>query len=70
MHCLIWLGYALCRAATQPLYPLLQQLANSNPTTPLGQAAKFYAAFSYVPAIQKLQAAAAAYSTKHGVLFP
>lgn len=60
----------LRRAATQPLYPLLLQLANSNPTTPLGAVAKFYAAFAYVPAIQKLQAAAAAYSTKSGVLLP
>lgn len=58
------------RAATGPLLPLLQQLANSNPTDPLGQVASFYAGFAYVPALQKLQAAATAYATKSGVLLP
>ena len=59
-----------CRASLKPLLPALQALAAANCTTPQACAAKFYAATAYVPIIQQLQEAGAAYATRHGVLYP
>lgn len=60
-----------CRASLKPLLPSLQALAaTTNCATPTACAAQFYAATAYVPIISQLEAAGAAYATKHGVLYP
>ena len=60
----------LCRTATSPFVPVLQALATTPCTTPEGCLAQYYAATAYVPLFTQLDNAAAAYETKHGVLYP
>ncbi len=60
----------LCRTATSPFVPLLQALATTPCTTPVGCLAQYYAATAYVPLFAQLDKAAAVYETKHGVLYP